>query len=125
MVCVTAHAIKHTGTLKQRRCLNCYSTYHFAGAAGVAPQRRPRGPRGASKMTIGVKLQTDKTVWLEVRPGTIIKDVKGMLQDREGVPPDQQRYVFGGKQLLDDTSMLECGVKGGGVMHMVLRLRGC
>jgi ubiquitin C len=75
-------------------------------------------------MTIFVKTLTGKHISLYVRTDARILDVKEMLNDREGIAPDQQRLIFGGRQMEDERTLEEYSVRGGSTIHLVIRLRG-
>ena len=94
----------------------------FALAPTTAAASHPPALRGG--LMVKVKTLTGKEIEVDIEPSDSIARIKERVEEKEGIPPVQQRLIFAGKQMADEKAAREYGVEGGSVLHLVLALRG-
>ena len=75
-------------------------------------------------MLVKVRTLTGKELEIDIDSNDKISRIKDKIEEKEGIPPLQQRLIFGGRQLSDDKCASEYSLEGGSVLHLVLALRG-
>ena len=76
------------------------------------------------KMLIKVKTLTGKEIEINIEADDQVRRIKEKVEEKEGIPPAQQRLIFSGKQMVDEKSVESYRIQGGSVLHLVLALRG-
>jgi len=75
-------------------------------------------------MLIKVRTLTGREIELDIEPDYTVAKIKERVEEKEGIPPMQQRLIYGGKQMGDDKTAEEYQLEGGCTLHLVLALRG-
>ena len=117
-----------SGKVVGAHALDSALSTHLSGfdvdADGMIRMRVARvgGLRGGTM--IKVKTLTGKDIEIDIEPGDTIERIKERVEEKEGIPPVQQRLIFAGKQMNDEKTARDYNIEGGSVLHLVLALRG-
>eukprot|EP00028_Trichosphaerium_sp_Am-I-7-wt_P014205 CAMPEP_0168508994 /NCGR_PEP_ID=MMETSP0405-20121227/476_1 /TAXON_ID=498012 /ORGANISM="Trichosphaerium sp, Strain Am-I-7 wt" /LENGTH=77 /DNA_ID=CAMNT_0008526297 /DNA_START=47 /DNA_END=280 /DNA_ORIENTATION=+ len=75
-------------------------------------------------MQIKVKTLTGKIIEIDIEADDSIQRVKERVEEKEGIPPPQQRLIFAGRAMADEKNVSDYKIKAGSTLHLVLSLRG-
>ncbi|CAG98594.1 NEDD8 family protein RUB1 [Kluyveromyces lactis] len=75
-------------------------------------------------MQLKVKTLTGKEISVDVQSSETVYHIKELLEEKEGIPPSQQKLIFQGKQIDDNATIGSADLQDGSLLHLVLTLRG-
>ena len=82
------------------------------------------GGKATEEVQIFVKTVTGKTITVEVEAEDVLEKVKVKIEGREGIPTDEQRLLFAGREVQDGKTLMDYDIQTESTMHLVLRLCG-
>ncbi|CAG8949462.1 hypothetical protein HYFRA_00007692, partial [Hymenoscyphus fraxineus] len=129
---LTASSNKSSSSTTHTRTENTFAyTLTYTSQADLTPSQISKlgatvqQPRCLLILTASrVRTLTGKEIELDIEPSYKVSQIKEKVEEKEGIPPVQQRLIFGGKQMADDKTASEYNLEGGATLHLVLALRG-
>merc|ERR1712188_361153 len=110
---------------RKRRRMKASSLYDRAGGMGLLDYSPLKGDiRLRGGIMIKVKTLTGKEIEIDIELTDTVERIKERVEEKEGIPPVQQRLIFAGKQMNDEKTAKDYNIEGGSVLHLVLALRG-
>uniref|UniRef100_A0AAZ3PDM4 Ubiquitin-like protein NEDD8 n=1 Tax=Oncorhynchus tshawytscha TaxID=74940 RepID=A0AAZ3PDM4_ONCTS len=81
-------------------------------------------PQGSQAKPIRMSFPPQKEIEIDIEPTDKVERIKERVEEKEGIPPQQQRLIYSGKQMNDEKTAADYKIQGGSVLHLVLALRG-
>ena len=81
-------------------------------------------PAPSVDISVSVKMLTGQTILVDTNTADTVEEMKLKVQDKEGIPPDQQRIIHTGLRLLDARTLSSYKIEDGTILHLNIRLRG-
>jgi len=116
---------------RRRRTIAFYQAAFRNQAAPAGLRRRRAEPPAISRpvqrlaFEIIIKQQTGSETTIRCSASDSIDNIKHKIQEKEAIPPDEQRLIFGSRQLEDGCTLSDYNIQNGATVHMIMRLRGC
>ena len=106
----------------QKRNEELYNTVHKI--EGEGSMNKPNPSYNDGSMQVVLMTLTGVKIFIDVEPNITVETLKARIQNKSGTPSDQQRLIYGGKQLEDKRTLADYNIQHGNTLHLTLRLLG-